>query len=68
MAPYEYRICAVPDRDSELCWDVTLYIRRYSDDPDQTGWKRVRQVAVKGEWLGDRPAAYWKAIVKALKV
>jgi hypothetical protein len=66
MAPYEYRICAVPDPSEELTWVVKVYLRRFSADPDETGWRCVLTVDHKEKWAGDRPAKYFKLIARCL--
>lgn len=68
MAPYEYRVCALPDQVHEFAWDITIYMRKISDDPAETAWRVVHRTHANGAFNGDRPAAYWKDIVKACKV
>lgn len=68
MPPYEYRVCAVPDPREEFTWDVTVYIRKTMNEGGEDRWRMVHQHHVRSTFNGDRPAAYWSQILKALKV
>lgn len=68
MAPYEYRICAEPDPEEELSWVVRLFIRPVSPVDAPSSWRCVLTIDARSQWQGDRPAAYWKDILKACRI
>jgi hypothetical protein len=65
MAAYEYRLSAVPLAGSERGWVVKIWVREFSEDPDQTGWRCVYEQAKKYKTDGRFPSKYWQWIVKS---
>lgn len=68
MPPYEYRVCAVADPESECTWDVFVHMRDTYASGEPGPWRSVHTGRARGTFNGNRPAAYFKQILKALKV
>jgi hypothetical protein len=68
MGTFEFRVCAIPDPEQDNYWDVTVYMRPVPSPDPVGGWRLVHTAGCRSAWQGDRPATYFREILKACKV
>lgn len=68
MAPFEYRVCAEPHATYQQSWNVSIWTRHFSSNPEDTAWVCRHRVLVRGEDWPHAPKAVWPLLLRALKV
>jgi hypothetical protein len=66
MAHYEFRIATECDDATPPGYNVTVWMREYTANPDATGWHVVKTGYIRGHETSKRPIEVFRWLMRCL--